>query len=291
VDQFSFREDGADGVLKVLVRSAAGGDAMFQPEASRGATALLRVPLRKVGDGSREAAQTRYRPLPALGPDSYQRRNRFVGDHLLYGSGNDFDDGARAADPLVVVPVRGGPVARLRLPHGVGRIEAIGGDALVVGGRDGALNFSAVDLGGRGVRLGDRYTLPAASEGESRSHAFYFNPVNADGSSGIMGLPVAREADPAYQRFFGSSAAMLFLRRQDRRFSPAGELAAQPRNVVEDGCQASCVDWYGNARPIFLGGRTFALLGYELVEGQLIGGRVREIGRVDFAPRGSPDKR
>jgi hypothetical protein len=78
---------------------------------------------------------------------------------------------------------------------------------------------------------------------------------------------------------------MLFLRRDDRRFAPAGELAAQVRGVADDGCQASCVDWYGNARPIFLGDRVFALLGYELVEGQLADGAIREIGRVDFAPR------
>ncbi|HEU0134169.1 MAG TPA: hypothetical protein VFR28_05050, partial [Allosphingosinicella sp.] len=54
--------------------------------------------------------------------------------------------------------------------------------------------------------------------------------------------------------------------------------------VRDDGCQASCVDWYGNARPIFWGGRTFALLGYELVEGELAGGRIREVGRISFAP-------
>jgi hypothetical protein len=30
------------------------------------------------------------------------------------------------------------------------------------------------------------------------------------------------------------------------------------------GCRASCVDWYGNARPLCLPGRVFALLGYEL---------------------------
>ena len=73
------------------------------------------------------------------------------------------------------------------------------------------------------------------------------------------------------QRFFGSAAAMLFLRRDARRFSPAGELAAQTRGVVDDDCQASCTDWYGNARPIFLGDRVFALLGYELVEGRNAG--------------------
>ena len=54
---------------------------------------------------------------------------------------------------------------------------------------------------------------------------------------------------------------------------------------MDDACKASCVDWYGNARPIFIGERVFALLGYELVEGQLADGRVRERRRVDFAPR------
>ena len=31
-------------------------------------------------------------------------------------------------------------------------------------------------------------------------------------------------------------------------------------------------------------GRIFALLGYELVEGRMIGGRIREVERVNFAP-------
>ena len=51
-----------------------------------------------------------------------------------------------------------------------------------------------------------------------------------------------------------------------------------------DGCRASCVDWYGNARPIFLGQRVFALMGYELVEGAAAGDAIRELRRVDFAP-------
>jgi hypothetical protein len=48
---------------------------------------------------------------------------------------------------------------------------------------------------------------------------------------------------------------------------------------------ASCVDWYGNARPIFLGDRIFALMGYELVEGRSTRGRIAELRRVDFTPR------
>ena len=80
---------------------------------------------------------------------------------------------------------------------------------------------------------------------------------------------------------------MLFLKRQARTFGMAGTLAADPRGAVDDRCQASCVDWYGNARPIFIGDRVFALMGYELVEGhQERGGSIREIHRTNFAPGG-----
>lgn len=288
VDQFSFREDPADGILNVLVRSEGGGDAMWGPEVTEGEVALLRVPLGEFGDGSREASRDHYRPLPGLPGDSWSFHNRFVGNYLLYGGGAYGEAAGASGAMLVAAPVAGGTPVRLKLPHAVERIEAIGSDAMIVGGGPLGLGFSAIELGaGSEPRLGDLYVQPDSAEGETRSHAFFFSPDpgSREGTSGILGLPIARKADPAFERFFGSSAAMLFLRRQDRRLSPAGELAAQMQNVADDGCHASCVDWYGNARPIFLGGRTFALLGYELVEGRMSDARIREIGRVSFAPR------
>ena len=54
---------------------------------------------------------------------------------------------------------------------------------------------------------------------------------------------------------------------------------------MDDGCKASCVDWYGNARPIFLRNRVFALLGYEIVEGRLERGAISEVRRTSFSPR------
>ena len=50
------------------------------------------------------------------------------------------------------------------------------------------------------------------------------------------------------------------------------------------GCRASCVDWYGNSRPLFVRGRVFALLGYEIVEGKIDEQRIVETRRVNFAP-------
>jgi hypothetical protein len=44
------------------------------------------------------------------------------------------------------------------------------------------------------------------------------------------------------------------------------------------------VDWYGNARPLFLRGRYIALLGYELVEGTMDEGQIHEMRRISYAP-------
>lgn len=286
VDQFSFREDRAEAMLNVLIRDEGNGDSMGGPEVSGGRVALLRVPISSFGDGWRPAPASRYRWLPSPRGDEYSFHNRFVGDHVLYGAGVLGSGPEDKTGMVVVAPVRGGPVAEIALGHAVDRIELLGRDALVVGdGADNSLGFTTVSLApGARPRRGDLFVLPAASEGETRSHAFFFRPTTADGASGIIGLPIARAAEPAMQRFFGSAAAMLFLRLDNRRFSPAGELAAQTRGVVDDDCQASCTDWYGNARPIFLGERTFALLGYELVEGEMRGRTIRETGRINFAP-------
>jgi len=232
VDQFSFREDRAQGMLNVLVRDQGGnGDAMGGPEVSGGRVALLRVPISSFGDGWRPAPASRYRWLPSPRGDEYSFRNRFVGDHVLYGSGALGSGPEDKSGTVVVAPVRGGPVAQIALGHAVDRIEALGRDALIVGdGADESLGFTAIELpAAGGPRRGDVFTLPAASEGETRSHAFFFRPTTPDGASGLIGLPIARQAEPAMRRFFGSAAAMLFLRRDERRFAPAGELAAQTR--------------------------------------------------------------
>ncbi|HEX8222394.1 MAG TPA: beta-propeller domain-containing protein [Allosphingosinicella sp.] len=284
VDQFSFREDGGEGVLNVLLRGESGGDSMFSPEVAGRGVALARVRFSDFGDGSRELRRSRYRVLPDPGANAWSFQNRFAGHHVLY-SGGAYGE-ARAGAKLFVAPLRGGAVRELNVPHSVSRLDLLGTDAIAVGESRRGLGFSTVELTGPGPRLGDDFTLPGAAEGESRSHAFFFSPDrdSPDGASGTLGLPVARQADPKLARFFGSSAAMLFLRREQRRLAHAGELDAETRGVADDNCQASCVDWYGNARPIFLGGRTFALLGYELVEGELRRGRIREVARISFAP-------
>jgi hypothetical protein len=285
VDQFSFAEDRAAQRLNVVVRSGGdGGDAMWRSVHSEGDAALLTVPLGAFGDGSRVMARSAYRPLP-VGENAWSFHNRFVGRDLIYSAG-EFNE-HRGAMTVYAVPLNGAPIARIAVPHGVDRIDIIGADAIAIGNdTKERLGFSAIELS-RKARLGDTYFLPAAHEGEERSQAFFYRPDDdsADGASGMLGLPVTRDlGESTAARFLGSGSAVAFLRRDARRFSPAGELVANAEGARDDACKASCVDWYGNARPIFLGDRVFALMGYELVEGRVAGGLIGERARVDFAP-------
>lgn len=287
-DQFSFHEDPAHGVLDVLVRSQGYGDAMWRPEFSSGSVALLQIPLSSFGDGSREAGSSHYRMLPSPTAQYYAFHNRFIGDYVLYGTGTSWGGPVDGRSTLVAASTSHDAVTSLELPYTIDRIEAMGGNAVVVGADTQNLNFTAVELadGRREPRLGDRYIQPGASQSETRSHGFFFRPDDAsDDSPGVLGLPIARPAREGYRQLFENSAGMTFLRRTGRRFIPLGELDAASEGISDDACVASCVDWYGNARPIFLNGRTFALLGYELVEGRLGDTSIKEIDRVSFAPR------
>ncbi|MBF0665801.1 MAG: beta-propeller domain-containing protein [Brevundimonas sp.] len=283
MDQFSFREDPERDLIEVAVWSEGGGDEMWRPEFTEGAPALLRLPFSRFGDGSREARARDYRLLPDL-PGGEEGHNRFVGDHLLISGNawNSRDDTSTGA--VMVVPVEGGRIETFAFAEPVTRLEAIGRDALVVSGDD-EVAFTTVDLSRR-PRLADRYVAQAAGESESRSHGFFYrpDPGSRDGAAGLLGLPVNRTVADRHDYLFSSAADMLFLRRAERRLSELGRLASRADGAIEDGCVASCTDWYGNARPIFLRGRVFALLGYELVEGRIEGNGLREIGRINFAP-------
>ncbi|MPY86712.1 MAG: hypothetical protein GEU99_02175 [Luteitalea sp.] len=281
VDQFSFLQ-GEDDFLNVLVRADAPGDAMWDAEDTARGVALLRVPLTELDGDAPDVREDRYRELPV--PDGRAFRNRFVGEYVLYGTGTTWGYADPRNTDQYVYAYRfagGGEPVSLSLGHGVDRIEAMGRDAVVVGSSDRDLHFTAVGLRAR-PRLGGRFTQPAATQGELRSHGFFYKP-DTD-TSGLFGLPIRSEGEPGAAHLVHDSAFVRFIRHDSLNFSTAGKLAASMGGPGDDACRASCVDWYGNARPIFWRDRLFALLGYELVEGRLEDGRVRELRRATFAP-------
>jgi len=284
IDQMSFLQ-GDDGHLNVLVSDVGPGEGMWGGDRGSGGLALLRVALARFGDGRAAAPPVAYRRLPDLAPGV--RANRYIGDWLVYGSApwgwhnSPVDKPGRPLHALR--PAAREPVLSIDLGRGGERIEALSGHALVVGGAKGDLHFSSLRLDGATASLASVLVRPQAAQAESRTHGFFYRPWSAQ--EGIIGLPIVGPGRGGGRMAqLHGSAAVLYLRNRDLALAPAGELAASDEASVDDHCRASCVDWYGNARPIFIGDRVFALLGYELVEGRLAGERIVERRRIGFAP-------
>jgi beta propeller domain-containing protein len=276
IDQFSFLESNDDH-LNVLVLAGARGDAMWRSERAHGAAALLRVAVGEFGDGSRSADGNRYRELPSDSNGVFH--NRFVGTYLLYGVGNSWNHPRSASSTVYVVPWKGGKIVGLPLAHRVDRIEPMGRDAVIIGADSTDLHFDGVSLDS--MRLAQRFVLANAAQGELRSHGFFYSPDGA--TSGVLGLPVRKGGEAGVAHLTQGSASILFLRNTNGRLEEIGKLASHDSDGA-DACKASCVDWYGNARPIFLGGRTFALLGYEVIEGRAAGATMNEVARINYFP-------
>jgi len=278
IDALSFLEDDT-GHLNVLLRASGAGEGMWAAEGSRGPMALLRLPLAALGDGRGAARREHYRRLP--GPDGLQVQNRFIGDWLVWGGFR----GARSRPPgtgpadapaWAVRYATAGEPRSLDAGHAVERIEALGRDAVLVGSAGEDLKFTSVRLGAFDAAIASAYLRTGSRQGEARTHGFFFRPGGERG--GVLGLPTLER----------SGASVLYLRVHDLRLAALGPLGSSSAGTRDDACVASCVDWYGNARPIFVGERVFALLGYELVEGTLAGRgageRIEERRRIDFAP-------
>ena len=283
IDQLSFLESD-DGHLNVLLRARGRGEAMWAAESTSGSMALMRVPLDLFGDGRESAPSSAYRRVPS--PAGHNLQNRFVGPFVLYGSGSTWGapNAPRANQLHALRWAEQSTVQTISIPHGVDRIEGMGRNAVVVGTAGKDLHFSSVRLA-EDASIPHRYTRPDAAQGETRTHGFFYKP-EAD-EAGIIGLPVVGGGRPGHKQLRHGSAAVAFLRNDALMLTELGDLSASSvgNGATDDGCKASCVDWYGNARPIFLRGRVFALLGYEIVEGRLGGGLISEVRRASFAPR------
>ncbi|OQA30057.1 MAG: hypothetical protein BWY57_03070 [Betaproteobacteria bacterium ADurb.Bin341] len=279
IDQFSFLES-EDQHLNVLVRAQGRGDAMWAAEGSRGDTALLRVPLASFSDGRDGAPVEAYKRLPH--PAGYTLQNRYIGNFLLYGAGDSWGRPKGEMQNLYAVRWDNNSAAQaVPLTHSVDRIEAMGQDAVIVGTQGRDLHFSSVELKQQAA-FAHLYTRKDAAQGETRSHGFFYKPASEQ--EGVVGLPIVGAGRPGYHQLHQESAAVLYLKNSSLKLTELGALESKAGNV-NDGCRASCVDWYGNSRPLFLKNRVFALMGYELVEGRIAGENISEVRRINYAPQ------
>jgi hypothetical protein len=250
------------------------------------------VPLAAFDAAPREASRSAYTALPGIGTESVE--NRFTDSYVVY-SGRpgsrwnsrppEEDEATPIESRAVAVPIKApGQATRLEVPHGVIRIERVGDDVVMTGYRDGkGLSVSAVDLRAR-PRIASTLQLPGRFESEGRSHAF--NSLPGPNGSALMGLPTVHpDGDSDRWWWYSSPSDVSFLAMDaQRRVAPIGELSPA-KDAVDPGyeCEVSCIDWYGNSRPIFTEGRIFALSGTELIEGRVDAGRIMEIRRLNLS--------
>lgn len=277
IDQMSFLEQ--DGYLNVLVGSEADGEGMWASASKAGELALLRIRLDALGDGNSVAARSDYRPLPSTGGGDIFVQTRFIGDWLIYGLAEPWRRDSPVPVAYAVKYAAREAVATLHPGHYVDRIDSLGKDAILVGSHGDDLHFSALRLDPT-PGFASQYVQPDADQGDDRTHGFFYKSEGEE--TGMIGLPIMRFGDEGAD---ATAAAILYLRNGALKLNRMGSLDSRARAGVDDGCKASCVDWYGNARPIFIGKRVFALLGYELVEGTITNDRITERRRVDFSPR------
>ncbi|WP_426735003.1 beta-propeller domain-containing protein [Myxococcus faecalis] len=285
IDQFSFRQN-EDGHLDALLVATGQGDSMWGPELTRGdgRFALLRAPVAAFDAELHGLRAEHFTVLP--GPVTGTLRNRFVGDHVLWGSGDATNQGSSRGEHAVwVTDVRvPSDVHRLVLEHSVTRLEPLGSTGALVVGQDlFGLRLSTLALTEGGPVRSDSLSRPGATQGETRSHGFFFKPDGTGG--GVMGLPVRMQGGSWSHLRYGSAEVSFLRVDAGLRLSSLGALEASTE-APDDGCIKSCTDWYGNARPIFYRDRVFALMGYEFVEARVTESAVEESSRVSYLQPG-----
>ncbi|AHE56899.1 beta-propeller domain-containing protein [Sphingomonas sanxanigenens] len=254
--------------------------------------AFLDLPMSAFGTRFLKVPDHRITAVPSL--SNRYVENRFADNWLVYG-GRDSWSGSvpdKEDRPLsttaVAVPVNHPADAiELSLPHNIIRTERVGNDIILNGYRDHrGLKVTLVDLSGD-PRLGASLFLKSRYESESRSHAFNSN-VDEKGN-GLIGIPtVLREGDADRLPWYSDASDISFLSLSRRtKLASVGEIVTRMKEGEQDThedyeCEVSCIDWYGNARPIFTDGRTFGLIGSELVEAKVEAGSIRELRRLDL---------
>jgi hypothetical protein len=171
----------------------------------------------------------------------------------------------------------------LEAPHNVVRVESLGDNAVVTGYRDaGGLGVSLVELRDK-TEIASTVTLDRRYESEGRSHA-YNAAIEPDGS-GIMGVPTIENTEESGRWVYRSEASDVSFLSLDAtgQLDRLGELKSREKSEHPSyKCEVSCVDWYGNTRPIFIDNRVFALTATEMVEGRVERGTIREIRRINL---------
>ncbi|MEG3086943.1 beta-propeller domain-containing protein [Sphingomonas sp. PB4P5] len=286
IDQFSMDE--TNETFRILTRWQPSGCSAGGPQPT---LTYANIPVGQFGTSFRAIDAARHIRVPA--PSAGTLENRFADNWLVYGGrlegyGAVPDRNRQPGSPVFILPVdRPQATQTLVLPHNIIRIERVGETRMAIGGyRDvRGLDLSLLQLGGQASVL-DTTRLAGRFESEGRSHAF--NSLVEEDGSGLLGLPTVLRRGRAMRYVWNSEGSdVSFL-----TMSPSGKLGnagaleqSATRPAPGYRCEVSCIDWYGNSRPIFAGGRIFALMATEIAEGRMGKRRIEEVDRLNLTEK------
>jgi len=288
--QNQFSMDMEDGEFRALLDwNAAACPRWYGKETAE--LAYFSTPLDSLSGTTSSTPASAYVDAPSPKGPAYEAR--FTPDYLVYGGRSSWGDyppapdqrEARDTGQVVILPTASPQSPQLiDIPHGVIRAERAGPYMALTGYRDvTGLNMSLIDLRDT-PRLGGTIILGGRYESENRSHAF--NSSIAEDGTGLIGIPTVRNEEQGGRWWFWSDTSdMTYLTvRANASLTLAGTLRANAESVdgADYECEVSCIDWYGNARPIFTGGRNLALVNSEIIEGEMVDGRMREVRRLNI---------
>lgn len=287
-DQFGM--DSSSGEMRALVgwgRSNCDPDAYDDDDKSVLHVKYFSAPLSMFRDDIRTAQSYRFIDAPSPGGMDYE--NRFTDGHIVYGGRESWrthapdEDEPPKSSKLTAIPVAHPRDAVVTTaPHSINRLERVGDDIVAMGYHDWkGLSVSMLDLNGP-PKIASTLVMKDRYESEGRSHAFN-SRLSEEG--GLMGIPTVQRTEDSDRYWWWSDLSDVTFMSFDNtgQIAEAGALTGTKDSEDKSyACEVSCVDWYGNARPIFIGNRIYALTGTELVEGRLAEGKVLEVRRLNL---------
>jgi hypothetical protein len=204
----------------------------------------------------------------------------FADEFILYSNSVDARNPDSSESVLKVRPLSGDTGATIPVPHPISRIMRLDRDAVAIGELGKTLHFSLVSLTGS-LNSPRHFAFTDSTDIYFTLYRVIYRRTGPD--SGLLAVPVDNLNINPHE---DNPSSMLFLSKTSSGLSLAGRIVTHEPVVMDDDCKSTCGFWFDDASAFFIGDRIFAVVRYELVEARYEDGRIREIERISFAPRG-----
>jgi hypothetical protein len=290
-DQFAFREAG-EALDLFAIREELLDEVAPREERYETSAMLIQIPLDAFSAGLWPWSKVQRQELPL--DSTLCLTHRFIGEHLVYTECESESDGVRGRNLLRVKRIGDDrPPIEIELVEVPERIESLRDSAIIAGFRFESPNWNAdpVEFRLSSLQLEptpeivDSLVVESFVPEETRSHAFNFSRFGEDRIMALPLTPIETASPRGSKKTRAPMEIHYFGMRPNMTLYPMGAVSQSASALtLDDHCRISCEDWYGAARPFFIGKRIFGLIDYELIEARAFGEEIIELDRTSAMP-------